>query len=138
MNKHELSAGDIERGFEKTCACGCGQTFFTRNQKRKYKNDYHKNFFHYNRKKERMKNKTLIDDGNYHNFLVIEKMYDEGFRTVSAEAMRIRGYNEGVNPIIGIENGKPALLYNNFALIKTENGFIQIIKISKWRDNSSK
>lgn len=132
MNRNELNANDIERGFEKTCACGCGQTFYTRNQKRKYKNDYHKHFNHYNLKKEKMKNMNLIDKGNYENFIVVEKVYGEGHRTLSPEALQFRGYDPGIAPVIGEVDGKPALLYNNYALIK-DGEFLKIIKISKWR-----
>lgn len=134
MNKHEMTAGDIELGFEKTCECGCGQKFFCKNQKRRFKNSYHKNFYHYNRKKEKMKNMNLIDKGNYENFLVVEAVYEEGHRSVSPEALQFRGYDPSISPVMGEVDGKPALLYNNYALVK-DGEFLKIVKISKWRNS---
>jgi hypothetical protein len=122
-----------EDGLKTICICGCSEMFYSFNCKRKFKNNYHKNHFHYVNKLNRMQSQLLLDKVNYENFKVIDLLYQEGARIVSSDLLKIRGFNGEVSPIQGVINGKNVLIYNDYTLEK-EGDYIKIQKNSKWKN----
>jgi hypothetical protein len=77
---------------------------------------------------ENFQNKQRIDL-NKKNTIMIDDLYERGYRKVDFEAMRLRGFDFSATPFPGIVNGRKVAVYGTIALWVDENLMINLEKI---------
>lgn len=71
----------------------------------------------------------LRTDLNKKNSIMIEDLYERGYRKVDFEGVRFRGFDFSVSPFPGIVNGRKVAVYGTIALWVDENLLINLEKI---------
>ncbi len=77
---------------------------------------------------ENFQNK-LRNDQNKKNTIMVEDLYDRGYRKADIGGMRFRGFDFSASPFPGIVNGRKVALYGTIALWVDENLLINLEKI---------
>lgn len=121
--------------FAKICLW-CKIKFYPLNRKQKYCNPYCKHCYHYEKFKEEHKNDKLLLDASYNNYKVLKAFDDMGVNVVSERDLFIKGFISNITPFYILVDGKMTAIFNNYGLYAIENQLFQIIKISKWAQNS--
>lgn len=71
----------------------------------------------------------LRNDLNKKNTIMIEDLYDRGYRKVDFEGMRLRGFDFSATPFPGIVNERKVAVYGTIALWVDESLMINLQKI---------
>jgi hypothetical protein len=77
---------------------------------------------------ENYQNKLWVDL-NKKNTIMIEDLYDRGYRKLDFESFRLRGFDFSASPFPGIVNGRKVAVYGTIALWVDENLMINLEKI---------